>query len=475
MLFNSFNFIVFLLIFLPTFFFIPKKYKPLFLLLSSYVFYSFWSWKLLSLIVFSTLTDFYCAKAIYRHSDPAKRKAFLLLSCMVNLGVLALFKYANFFIENFNQLFSKFETSIHFNYLELPLVVGISFYTFQTLGYTIDVYRKTKTPEDNLINFATFVTFFPQLVAGPIEKAATLLPQIKKKSQFNAHQFNTGLQLMLWGFFKKCVVADRLSIFVDHMYDDPSAATSAQILMAVIFFSFQIYADFSGYCDIAIGLSRCIGINLSRNFNQPYIAASICEFWKRWHITLTCWFRDYVYISLGGNRLGYKRTLLNVFIVFLLSGLWHGAAWMFVVWAMIHVLIYIVELTFTKIFSDKFDKVLNIPIVYAIRILLTFSIVSSAWIFFRSESMTEAMAVFKGLLLFTSEVKGLELNMFELTIACVAIAVMLMTEYVHSKTALWLRWRATSVFVRWPVYYSVIFSILLFGEFQLKPFIYFQF
>ena len=350
MLFNSIDFAIFFPIVFVLYWILAKNLalRNILILASSYVFYGWWDWRFLLLIIISSFIDFYVGKELYKQEKNRKRKQLLFLSLLVNLGFLVYFKYTNFFIDTFIDSFKLFGKDIEISTLSIILPVGISFYTFQTLSYTIDIYRKQLEPTKDALSFFAFVAFFPQLVAGPIERAAHLLPQFYKIHKFNYNQVKSGLLLMAFGLFKKMVIADRLAILVNQVYNNPTEYEGVQIIIATIFFAFQIYCDFSGYSDIAIGLARTMGFDLMKNFDSPYLSKSITEFWRRWHISLSTWFRDYVYIPLGGSRNGKYKMYFNLFAVFLVSGLWHGAAMTFIIWGAIHGFIIVIEKAFTK-------------------------------------------------------------------------------------------------------------------------------
>ncbi|WP_010179986.1 MBOAT family O-acyltransferase [Aquimarina agarilytica] len=403
MLFNSFAFFVFL----PIVFFLhwkvfnkKKQFQNLFLLAASYFFYGLWDWRFLFLIVASTLVDFYIGQHIYKSNSLNQRKKLLWFSIIFNIGILFFFKYYNFFIDSWVSLFHIFGIELKNTWtLKVILPVGISFYTFQTLSYSLDVYHKKITPTTNFISFATFVSFFPQLVAGPIEKASNLLPQITQKRTFNYTKCTEGLKLILWGLFKKVVIADAIAPIVDDIFQNYANYSSSTLLLGIILFSFQIYGDFSGYSDMAIGTAKLFGIELISNFKFPYLSRNISEFWQRWHISLSNWFKEYVYFPLGGSQYGLTKSIRNISIVFLISGFWHGANWTFIVWGSIHALLYI------PIFYTKNNRKYSNTIVAqttllpsakeTINIITTFSLVSLSWVFFRAQSITEAFGYLK--------------------------------------------------------------------------------
>ena len=350
MLFNSVDFAIFLPVAFVLYWFVfsnSLKYQNLLIVASSYMFYGWWDWRFLGLIVFSTVLDFYIGKTLAKTTHERNRKLLLYTSVGVNLGFLGIFKYCDFFILGFIDAFSLFGIDISAGSLNIVLPVGISFYTFQTLSYSIDVYRRKLKHTEDFMAFSAFVCFFPQLVAGPIERAKNLLPQFLKARKFNYEQAADGMRQILWGLFKKVVVADNCAVFVNQIFDNPDSLSGSTLFLGAVLFAFQIYGDFSGYSDIAIGTSRLFNINLKQNFAYPYFSRNIGEFWRRWHISLSTWFRDYLYIPLGGSKGGAWNKIRNVFVIFLVSGLWHGASWNFVVWGGLNAL-YFLPLMLTK-------------------------------------------------------------------------------------------------------------------------------
>jgi len=350
MFFNSIDFAVFLLIVFILYWFAANKnlkLQNLLIVVASYVFYGWWDWRFLSLIVFSTIVDYTVGLKLKKEDNQLKRKTLLWTSILVNLGFLGFFKYYNFFLDNFVTAFSFFGTEIRANTLNIILPVGISFYTFQTLSYTIDVYKRKLEPTKDFIAFSAFVSFFPQLVAGPIERATNLLPQFYKKRTFHYSKAVDGMRQILWGLFKKVVIADNCAVFANQIFNNSADMNGSTLVLGALFFTFQIYGDFSGYSDIAIGTSRLFGFNLMRNFAFPYFSRDIAEFWRRWHISLSTWFRDYLYIPLGGSRGGTLMKVRNTFIIFVVSGFWHGANWTFIVWGTLNA-IYFLPLLLTN-------------------------------------------------------------------------------------------------------------------------------
>lgn len=399
MLFNSVEFFLFLLLTFSIYWIIPKEKinaRNWLLLIASYFFYGWWDWRFLGLIFFSSMVDFLLGYQLGFSTSESRKKTLLFLSMSINLGLLGFFKYYNFFLDNFVEAFRFFGQEPDASRLEIILPVGISFYTFQTMSYTLDIYRGKITPTKNLLGFLTFVSLFPQLVAGPIERASHLLPQFFQKKVFDYDYAISGSKLIIWGLFKKIVVADNAALLVNGIFSSYEYQSSISLILGSILFSFQIYCDFSGYSDIAIGVSRLFGFDLITNFKFPYLARNIGEHWKRWHISLTSWFRDYLYIPLGGNRKSPSRTYLNVFLVFLVSGFWHGANWTFIVWGTLHGLFYLVYFKYGKKSNDEFS---SFSLKSIFQIFLTFSIASLAFIFFRSESLLDSILYLKGMIL----------------------------------------------------------------------------
>ena len=391
--FNSILFLIFFVLVFTihwTFFSKSNKFQNLFLFISSLLFYAGWDYRFLSLILFSTIIDFYLGIVIENPRFDKQKKKLLLLSLVSNLGLLFVFKYFNFFLDSFLTISTLIGFPVNVRLLNIVLPVGISFYTFQTLSYTIDVYRGKISATRDFILFASYVTFFPQLVAGPIERARRILPQLSKKRTFDWNQSRDGVRKIILGFFKKVVIADSLSPMVDFTFNNYQELSSLALLLGAFYFTIQIYCDFSGYSDIAIGISKLFGINLMENFNYPYFSKNIGEFWKRWHISLTTWFRDYLYFPLGGSHGTVVSAIKNVTIVFIISGLWHGAKWTYIFWGVIHVIFYIPY--FLRRRGNKNNTFLPLLIFKnkALGIFSTFSIVMLSWIFFRSNSIVDA-------------------------------------------------------------------------------------
>ena len=403
MFFNSLDFAIFLpLVFVLYWFVFQKnlKLQNALIVVASYIFYAWWDWRFLSLIIFSTVVDYLVGQKLRTEEQQSKRKVLLWTSILVNLGFLGFFKYYNFFLENFVDAFSLFGMQINANSLNIILPVGISFYTFQTLSYTIDVYKKKLDPTQDFIAFSAFVCFFPQLVAGPIERATNLLPQFYKKRTFEYHKAVDGMRQILWGLFKKVVIADNCGEIANQIFNNSADMNGSTLVLGAIFFTFQIYGDFSGYSDIAIGTSRLFGFDLKQNFATPYFSRDIAEFWRRWHISLSTWFRDYLYIPLGGSRGGTWMKVRNTFAVFLVSGFWHGANWTFLIWGALNA-IYFLPLLLTNNNRKNLGVVAKGKILPSLRelfsILITFALTVFAWIFFRAENISHAFSYVGGI------------------------------------------------------------------------------
>ena len=403
MLFNSIEFLIFLPVCFAMYWFVLNcdlKLQNAFVLGASYFFYGWWDYRFLALIAFSTLVDYAIGIAISKSTIKSKRKMLLLVSLVVNLGLLGFFKYYNFFIDSWVDSFSSLGIEMHRSSLNIILPVGISFYTFQTLSYTIDIYRGKLKPATNFINFAAYVAFFPQLVAGPIERATNLLPQFYKKRVFKEDQAISGINLIIWGLFQKVVIADSCAPYVNSIFDNYEAMNSLSLILGAVYFAFQIYGDFAGYSNIAIGTARLLGFDLMRNFNYPYFSRDIAEFWRRWHISLSTWFRDYLYIPLGGSRGSKWMQLRNVFIIFIVSGFWHGANWTFVFWGFLHALFFLPVLLLGKN-RKNLDQVAQgrwLPsLKELLQMTITFVLACIAWVFFRAPNITAAFDYLKSI------------------------------------------------------------------------------
>lgn len=405
MLFNSLEFFLFLpLVFLLYWFVVNRnlKLQNFLVLVASYVFYGWWDYRFLSLIALSTIVDYFIGLSIHRSGERKVRKGWLLVSMLFNLGLLGFFKYYNFFVDSWVDLMGSIGYEIENTWtLQVILPVGISFYTFQTMSYSIDIYRDKLKPTKDFVAFAAFVSFFPQLVAGPIERAANLLPQILQKRTFNKEQALKGIELIVWGMFKKVVIADSFAPIVNDIFTNYTDYSGGTLIMGAVFFAFQIYGDFSGYSDIAIGTAKLFGFDLMTNFNFPYFSRSIGEFWRKWHISLSTWFRDYLYIPLGGSKVGKLKGIRNVFAIFLVSGFWHGANWTFIVWGGIHALLFIPSFVLGTNRRHLEDNKAYKGIVAYIKdlgqVIFTFFVVTVAWVFFRADSITDAVGYLKGI------------------------------------------------------------------------------
>ncbi|MBL4889254.1 MAG: MBOAT family protein [Candidatus Lindowbacteria bacterium] len=418
MLFNSTIFFVFFAIVLSCYYVLKLRWQNRMLLIASYVFYGWWDWRFLTLIAFSTVLDYFCGLKIYSSENPRTRKNALILSLVGNLGVLGFFKYFGFFADSLSNLFDVFGFSASYTTLNIVLPVGISFYTFQTMSYTIDIYSKKLKPTKDFLNFALFVAYFPQLVAGPIERARNLLPEIEAKRKVTAYQFREGIELMIIGMFKKVALADMAgSLFVDPVFSNPGQYGGVTLFFASCMFGLQIYGDFSGYSDMARGVSKLLGIELMVNFNQPYFSAGFSEFWGRWHISLSTWLRDYLYIALGGNRGTQFMTYRNLILTMLLGGLWHGASWNFVIWGACHGTALSIERAVRQHFGIFANKVTGLSRLR--RVMFVFVIVTLIWIPFRAPSIHESISILSGIL---SLRDGLEFAMNDYGIAALLVA-----------------------------------------------------
>lgn len=484
MLFNSLHFLLFFIIVTSLYFALPHNRRRLLLLISSCYFYMAFV-PIYIIILGGTIVIDYFAGIFIEKSEGKRRKLFLVASLVANIGVLAVFKYYNFINENLSFLLHGFGVSNPIPYLSILLPVGLSFHTFQAMSYTIEVYRGHQKAERHFGIYSLYVMFYPQLVAGPIERPQNMLHQFREKYDFDYDRVMSGLRLMAWGLFKKVVIADRLAIAVDTVFNTPEQHNSLSLIIATVFFTFQIFCDFSGYSDMALGAARIMGFKLMTNFDKPYQSKSVHEFWKRWHISLSTWFKDYLYITLGGNRVTVPRWYLNLFIVFLVSGLWHGANWTFVIWGALHGF-YLVFGLITQKYRDRFNQVLRIDKVPIISTISTFVLVAFAWIFFRANSVDSAFYIVKHM--FTGipdvvhqlvnnqpvlESMGLKKNDFALSI--LLIIFLETVHYVQSKKSLSDIFVQKPAYVRWAVYYGVILAIIFLGVFENRQFIYFQF
>jgi len=482
MLFNSIDFAIFLPIVFFLYWFVANKNLKLqnfLIVVASYVFYGWWDWRFLSLILFSTIIDYSVGRRLLNEENISKRKVLLWISILVNLGFLGFFKYYNFFLDNFVSAFSFFGTPINAQGLNIILPVGISFYTFQTLSYTIDVYKRKLEPTKDFIAFTAFVSFFPQLVAGPIERATNLLPQFYKKRTFEYDKAVDGLRQILWGLFKKIVIADNSAQIANEIFNNSADYSGSTLVLGALFFTFQIYGDFSGYSDIAIGTSRLFGFNLKQNFAFPYFSRDIAEFWRRWHISLSTWFRDYLYIPLGGSRGGTWMKVRNTFAIFIVSGFWHGANWTFIVWGVLNALYFMPLLLLNKNRSNT-DTVAQGKYFPTFKefcqIGITFSLTVLAWIFFRAENIEHAWTylstIFSKSLFSIPHFTGMRTALTTL----ILISIFVIVEWLgrneqYAIAKLGFEWKKP---IRYAMYYSIIIAIIIFmGDKQ--QFIYFQF
>lgn len=478
MLFNSIDFAIFLPVVFVIYWMLANlsfRVQNVFIVLASYLFYGWWDWRFLTLIVFSTLVDYTVGIRLGSETEERKRKMLLLTSVLVNLGLLGFFKYFNFFVANFNAAFTILGQDLRLSSLQIILPVGISFYTFQTMSYTIDVYQRRLKPTTDLIIFSAYVSFFPQLVAGPIERATQLMPQFLRKRVFDYNQAVDGMRQILWGMFKKVVIADSCAVYVNQIFDDPSIHSGSTLMLGAVLFAFQIYGDFSGYSDIAIGTGRLFGFNLMRNFAYPYFSRDIAEFWRRWHISLSTWFRDYVYIPLGGSRVGTYKTVRNVFIIFVVSGFWHGASWTFIIWGALNA-IYFLPLLLSKNNRANLDTVASgrlLPSFLELgQMLLTFALTCLAWVFFRAHNTGEAVSYLSGIfdssLFHVPELQSIPLLLL--------IALLILIEWVQREKQHGLEFEPGHKYrsLRWSSY--IVLCILILSHFgEANTFIYFQF
>ena len=483
MLFNSFCFLVFLPIVFGLYWSLRRwvRLQNLLVVVASYVFYGWWDWRFLMLIAFTSAWSYVVGVLELPHSQTPGRerwqsKLLVGLSLLVNLGILGYFKYYDFFLSQACTLLSSCGLNVHPSSLRIILPVGISFYTFQALSYTIDVYRRAIRPTRDPIAFFAFISFFPQLVAGPIERATNLLPQFLAPRSFDCESAKIGCRQMLWGFFKKCVLADNCAVVANHLLNDSSQANGLGVLLGVFFFTLQIYGDFSGYSDIAIGCSKLFGINLMRNFHCPYFARDIAEFWRRWHMSLTSWFRDYLYIPLGGSRCGRLKQIRNTFAIFLVSGFWHGANWTFLAWGAYHAVLFLPLLlrgknrTYLQTVAENraFPSFGELG-----RMLATFALVLVGWTFFRAQSMGEAIHWF-GLAVDPRTFGVLHGLPREAVVAVIAWAVTLVSEWWNRREAFGLARLPRMTILRWGVYYLLLWAVVFYVP-GTQTFIYFQF
>lgn len=481
MLFNSFSFAIFLPIIFILYWFITNKnlkLQNLLLLVASYYFYACWDWRFMFLLMFSTFLDYYTGLKIEESKNQNLRKFWLWLSVGINLGFLGFFKYYNFFAESFAEMLQNFGLQVNPWTLKVILPVGISFYTFHGLSYVLDIYFKRIKAERNFVEYAVFVSFFPLLVAGPIERATHLLPQIKVKREFSYEKAVDGLRQILWGLFKKMVIADNCAIFANQIFANSAHSSGSELVLGALFFTFQIYGDFSGYSDIALGTARLFGIDLLRNFAFPYFSRDIAEFWRRWHISLSSWFRDYLYIPLGGSKGGKWMRIRNTFAIFLVSGFWHGANWTFIIWGFLNAL-FIMPSIILKTNRNNLEIVAMNKLIPSLRdvfnILLTFSLTVFAWIFFRAESVHHAIeyivGIFNASLFTVPDVKTAAYA------TLILIGFFMLIEWIGREHQFALQDFLVKKprFIRWLFYGFIILLIGLFLQTHETPFIYFQF
>ncbi len=469
MIFNSLQFIVFFAIVVLLYFQLPHRARWKLLLAASCYFYMVFLPVYIFILGFTIVVDYFIAQKIEKSTEHIK-KMLLSVSLIANLGVLFIFKYYNFFSYNLTEFLKAWGQNIHFSQLSILLPIGLSFHTFQAMGYTVEVYRGNQKAERNFGIFALYVMFFPQLVAGPIERPQNLLPQFRTLKIYDFEKLKSGLLLLTFGLFKKVVIADRLAVMVDFGYSNVENLSGASLLLAVFFYAFQIYCDFSGYSDIAVGSARILGFELMENFRAPYFSQSIAEFWRRWHISLSTWFRDYLYVPLGGNQITTARRNANIFIVFLLSGFWHGANWTFLVWGGLHGFFYIFEKITQKIFQRlNFTNHKSVFLKY-FKIICTFCLVTFAWIFFRAENLHQALEIIKKIVAVgTYSGVSLQLQTNEIYFSLFLVAFLLLKEkylpyfFTKNTAAFWLQW------------IGLLLACYLFGVFNQKQFIYFQF
>lgn len=478
MLFNSLQFAVFFVIVYSLYLILNHRWQNRILLLASYVFYGFWDWRFLSLIAISTVVDYFCGLKIYGSDDNKIRKQFLFLAVFANLSMLGFFKYFNFFVESTQFLLARFGIQVQPHFLNIILPVGISFYTFQTMSYTIDIYRKQMEPTRKFFDFALFVAFFPQLVAGPIERARNLLPQILKPRKLTLDNFYEGCYLIFFGLFQKVFVADNLAKIVDPIFSATPPYNGVNVMIALYAFSFQIFCDFAGYSNIARGLAKCMGFNIMVNFKLPYFSTNPREFWTRWHISLSSWLRDYLYISLGGNRKGKLITYRNLVITMLLGGLWHGATWTFVIWGAYQGLLLIVYRLLIPLVKDIFSpkSALFSNVWYFIRVAFFFQLMCLGWLIFRANSMRQVWVMLHAIMfnfkLFEGSGTGVLTYFWMLITFSWFLIVLQIVQFI--KKDLMIVYKANTL-VKAMFYVVCFYLTIIFGVSGGNDFIYFQF
>lgn len=490
MLFNSFQYFLFFPLVVGIFYLTKPRLKWAWILAASYYFYASWKPEYLLLIIVSTLVDYWAGLQMGKKINKSSRLPFLLISLLSNLGILIFFKYFNFFSESFNSVLYYAGLPQQIPILDIILPVGISFYTFQTLAYSIEVYRGNQVPERHLGIFALYVSFFPQLVAGPIERSQDLLPQLRYFRNPSFSLASDGIKLIIIGLFKKVVIADRLAIYVNEVYNQPDQYSGLPIILATYFFAFQIYCDFSGYTDIAIGSAKVLGVDLRENFKQPYFSKSIREFWRRWHISLSTWFRDYLYIPLGGNRVHLQKQLANLFVVFVISGLWHGANWTFVIWGALHGLFLVLEVilqNFRRNVTRSTEQESDGPIPEqnwqarhilrsVFQTLFTFHLVLFAWLFFRANSLEDAFLLLSNSINLSSGIREIFIvEKVQLLLALGLLIVLVAIDGFGLNLNITERLKAHPRWLSWSFYQILVIAILLLGVYEKSEFIYFQF
>ena len=486
MLFNSIDFLIFFPLVTLLYFVLPYSYRWLLLLVASCWFYMAFIPYYILILGFTIVVDYFAGIYIERTKDPRFKKSLLVASIIANIGTLVFFKYFNFLNENVSDLLSILNVQNPVSFLNIVLPIGLSFHTFQALSYTIEVYRGKQSAEKHFGLYSLYVLFYPQLVAGPIERPQHVLPQFRINNDFNVAKASSGLRLMAWGFFKKLVIADRVAVAVNSVYNTPENHGSVALIIATFFFAIQIYCDFSGYTDIARGAARVMGYELMQNFKSPYLSSSVTEFWQRWHISLSTWFRDYLYIPLGGNRVSIPRWYVNLLIVFLVSGLWHGANWTFIVWGALHGIVIIIEATVKRFSKNQTTHQKSHAIIRAMKTVFTFILVSLIWIFFRANTIDDAIYILRNIFswnqLSTFEFtvknisKSVGLVKSEFFIGLYAIVLLLLFENLNERFNMVKRLLKQHIVIRMGVYTMLILIIIIFGNYTgLQQFIYFQF
>ena len=478
MLFNSFAYLIFLPTVVLFYFSLQPRYRNLFLLGASFFFYMYWRWEYIFLILFENSINFYAGRRIGTALNDKDKKKWLIFALVTNLGLLFFFKYFNFALTSLTPLAQVFNPGVQPHIVNIILPIGISFHTFTTLSYTMDVYRKKHQVENSFVKFSLYVTFFPLLLAGPIERATNLLDQFSTKKNFSSEQLIEGCKLIIWGLFKKVVIADRLAIYVNQIYGNPHSYSGSTLLLATMFFAFQIYCDFSGYTDIATGSARILGFRLMQNFNLPYMADSIGNFWKRWHISLSSWFADYLYKPLGGNRVSKSRWMLNIFIVFAVSGLWHGANWTFIIWGALHGFYYLLEYMGSLLlkFVGLEQRVTRSKIMHKLRIVAVFFLVLIAWVFFRSINIQDAFYITSHMFTGLNRMPYLGSSAFDTVLNFTLILLLYTIQILQYKGlfSIYYTPSQTSPYLRYLGYAILLLLIGLLGV-NSREFIYFQF